>query len=577
MGKMKVISLSEDMAERCREKNVSIEGCREDYLAFLYREKLSAEWFTEYCEREKPLDYGDVIVFCAGEEQDAVQLPLEDVLQCFYLQIVGLVFRRGVLERTGDYNERLHALSDYELLCRLTESVGSCLVIFPGIQEDALVIGREELFTYAYLIRRYSVKLQAKGLLESVLSQMYEIAESAGQLSVLQDYLNQLLASAEAYEQIEAATAPFLIFRGDDTCYGVLRDFADSLAEELRRLGQAVIMAETDAIDYEYLQSHVCKGIVGFQAAALGNDFFKSLHGPKLQFWVDHPAFFRKAFARFGDDCYILCHDSNSVEYIKRYYHQENVIQMPPGGHAVSTVSETESFRERPYDIVFVGSYYPDREELKGELQRDYYEYMLKHSWMNFSQGLETFLSERGVVMDAPDFMDELAALKPVCHKVIRYYKRKVIDTILEAGYEIHVYGDSWEAYDSPYAYRLVCHPEVTVEGSLSEWRKAKIGLNIMSWHKGGMTERVANIMLSGAVCLTDETEYLKEHFVDGEQIACYRLDQLEELPRILSDLLDGGRGAEIARGGREIALREHTWERRARQLLELVNDIWRG
>lgn len=575
MEKIKIISLSEDKAECCREKNVYIEDCKDEYLAFLYQEKLPKEQFMEHCEREHLLAYGEVIVFCAGEKQDAVQLSLEDVLQCFYLQIVGLVFRRDMLERTGSYNERLHALSDYELLCRLTESAGSCLVIFLGIQEDALVIGKEDLFTYAYLIRRYSVKLQTKGMLESVLSQMYQIAESAGQLPILQDYLNQLLTSADAYEQIEAATAPFLIFRGDDTCYGILRDFADSLAEELRRLGQAVILAEADTIDYEYLQNHVCKGIIGFQAAALGNDFFKSLHGPKLQFWVDNPVFYQKGFERLGNDCYILCHDSNYLEYIKKYYHRESVIQMPPGGHVLTDVSEAETFGERPYDIVFVGSYYPDREEVLGELQRDYYEYMLKHSWMSFSQGLWAFLSEQNITMDVPEFMDHLEVLKPVCQKIIRYYKKKVIDTILEAGYEIHVYGDTWDAYDSRYAHRLVHHPEVTVEGSLSEWRKAKIGLNIMSWHKGGMTERVANIMLSGAVCLSDETEYLKEHFVDGEQIVCYRLDQLAELPRKISDLLEGDKGAEIARGGREIALREHTWEQRARQLLELVNEIW--
>ena len=575
MEKIKIISMSEDKAECCREKNVYLEGCMDDYLAFLYQNKLSEARFVEYCEREKPLDYGEVIVFCAGEEQDAMQLSLEDVLQCFYLQIVGLVFRRDLLEQTGGYNERLHALSDYELLCRLAESVGSCLLIFPGIQEDALVIGKEDVFSYAYLIRRYSVKLQAKGMLESVLSQMYQIAESASQLPILQDFLNQLLTSADAYERIEAATAPFLIFRGDDTCYGVLRNFADSLAEELRRLGQAVIMAEADMIDYEYLQNHVCKGIIGFQAVALGNDFFKSLHGPRMQFWVDNPAFFQKGFARLGNDCYILCHDSKSVEYIQKYYHMENVVQMPPGGHALTDASEAEIFGERPYDIVFVGSYYPDREEILEEFPRGYFEYMIEHSWMNFSQGLQAFLSEQNIAMDVSEFMDNLAALKPVCHKVIRYYKKKVIDTILEAGYELHVYGDTWDAYDSPYADRLVRHPEVTVEESLSEWRKAKIGLNIMSWHKGGMTERVANIMLSGAVCLSDETEYLKEHFVDGEQIVCYRLDQLEELPHKISDLLEGEKCAEIARGGYEIALREHTWERRARQLLELVNEIW--
>jgi hypothetical protein len=34
-----------------------------------------------------------------------------------------------------------------------------------------------------------------------------------------------------------------------------------------------------------------------------------------------------------------------------------------------------------------------------------------------------------------------------------------------------------------------------------------------MTWHKAGMTERIANICLSGAVCLSERTEYLDREF----------------------------------------------------------------
>ena len=44
-----------------------------------------------------------------------------------------------------------------------------------------------------------------------------------------------------------------------------------------------------------------------------------------------------------------------------------------------------------------------------------------------------------------------------------------------------------------------------------------KVGLNIMTWHKYGMTERIANICLSGAVCLTDSSEYLRNNFNNNE------------------------------------------------------------
>lgn len=570
MGKIAVLEVTEEYKDDSTRKNQFIIQSEEPYLLIWNGDKEYLNVVLDHMEQEDWLGYGDVIAVCAGPRQDAVQLSMESVLGCFSLEIVGLLFRKAILAKSGSYNTKLTAMTDFELLCRLIDRNGNGLVVFPGVEETEWKVTKEELFTCAYLMRRYLQEFHAWGIMESVLQQMYFVAEQSNLLVVFQEYMNEMISGGYTYQKIAADTAPFLIFRGDETCFGVLRDFADSLADELQKLGQAVLLVEPGKTDYEYLQNHVSKAIIGFQAGAMEKDFFKQLQGPKLQFWFDNPVFYEEHFQSISEECYVLCHDMDYAEYISRHYRIKNVHIMPPAGH-----TQVWQEGERPYDIVYIGKYLPESEvQLEGEY-RQYYDYMLSHPEMTFSDGLQGMLQEMG----KPELMSRskeiFQNLNPLCQRVINYYKKRVIDTILEAGYEIHVYGDSWNNYESPYAHRLIKHSEVSVAESLEEWGRAKIGLNIMSWHKAGMTERIANIMLSGAVCLSDETSYLKEHFMEGEQIVTFRLSELEQLPGKIEMLLKEDNWRRIARGGYGVASNEHTWADRAKQLLDMVEGIW--
>lgn len=571
MDKIAVLEVTEEYKDDSVWKNQFIIHSKEPYLLIWHGEEVYLSEVLNRIEQECWLDYGDVIAVCAGPQQDAVQLSMENILDCFSLEIVGLLFRKDVLTKAGSYNTKLKAMTEFEVLCRLTETHGNCLVVFPGVEETEWRVTKEELYTCAYLMRRYLQELHAWGKTESVLQQMYLVAEQSGLLTAFQEYMDEMISGKEAYQRIAADTAPFLIFRGDATCFGVIQDFADSLAEELQKLGQAVVLVESGKLDYEYIQNHVCKAVIGFQARALENEFFKKLQGPKLQFWFDNPVFYEDHFAAISPDCYVLCHDANYADYICNHYHRRNICVMPPAGHV--QVWQEES--ERPYDIVFIGKYLPESDvQLDGEYKR-YYDYMLSHPELTFDAGLQGMLEEMGRPELVSRSNEIFQNLNPLCQRVINHYKKKVLETILEAGYEIHVYGDSWNDYKSPHAHRLIKHPQVSVAESLEEWRRAKIGLNIMSWHKAGMTERIANIMLSGAVCLSDETSYLKEHFVEGQQIVTFRLSELEELPNKIEMILRDDNWRRIARGGYEMAANEHTWEHRAKQLLDMMEGIW--
>jgi len=88
------------------------------------------------------------------------------------------------------------------------------------------------------------------------------------------------------------------------------------------------------------------------------------------------------------------------------------------------------------------------------------------------------------------------------------------------------------------------------------------------------MTERIANILLSGAVCLTDTTTYLAENFGDGEELCLFSPEHLEKIPGIIDRLLrDEAYRRAIAAAGYRKASEEYTWERRAEAMIRILKN----
>ena len=567
---MDVFELTNEQINDAGLKNEFIMKSREEYVVFVDGSKISSDRIVQLIREEDMLSCDKVLVFCAGEMQDAVQVSLENVMECFALQIAAMVFPKELLCESGNYNYRLQGMTDYELLCRLVKANGTAIFVFPGILEDELNFQTEEAYACAYIVRKYLKELQEWGKMEVVLKSLCMAMSRCGVLEEFKRALNVFLGSEKDYHHVAITTAPIVILRGDSTCFGVLQDFAENLFHVFKQMGKACILAGDGQTDYEYIMNHVNKAIIGFQTKAFRMDFFKNLKGPKFQFWFDNPVVYEFHFADLSDDCTVLCHDANYVDFIRGQFGHENVRLLPPAGRNMP--EEVEG--ERPNDIVFIGKYIPVSGLQLFGLDEELYKYMLENPTITFAEGMQAVLKRNGLSDSARRLGAEFSNISEIYQDVISYYRQKVLETILEAGYKVHVYGDSWDMYQSPNAHGLIRHPEVTVEESIKTWQKAKIGLNVMSWHKAGMTERIANIMLSGAVCLSEETSYLKENFIEDEQIVTFKLDQLQELPGKIEQLLKDDHWRTVAHNGYKVASCEHTWEKRALQLLEIIEDI---
>ena len=537
-------------------------------------------------------DNGTTIFIVSNEKREKSEFVcnVADVFELDPDTIIGISYNSDLIAKVGSINPYFEkdGLELYEFSCRLVMECKNCNIFIVGTDVggnclrdyDLFDIHQKEhlesiAFLYAYTIRSHINNLHKMSIMDSVFMYLCEVMKKKGFFAIFQHTMNSMLTNPKEFERIAIYTAPFVILKGDDTCYGVLRQFADDLAQSLIKLGQSVIIIGESYYDYGRLKEVPLKGIVGFQAKALYNDFFRSLHGPKFQFWFDNPLHFTDIFDESRNDEFVLCQDGNYADYIRKYYHNRNAVHFPPGG---IDVEYSEGYR--PYDIVFLGTCFQDNHEKMDTKQREFYKYMLEHPCLTFEEGImnrcgwsEHDLNDSDVLRK--EFFQTSLELKPACRSVIGFYRNRIISILLDAGLTIHVYGDSWSNSQFSDRSNLIVHESVSPKNCIKELQKAKIGLNIMSWHKAGMTERIANIMMSGAVCVSDETSYLKEHTSDGEEIVLYRLDSIDRVPLIIQELLNNTeRIKRISRRGYEKARREFSWDTRANQLIKLSEDL---
>ena len=416
--------------------------------------------------------------------------------------------------------------------------------------------------------------LKESGRLNDTFLQVLELAKKFGKSADFNSTLNVFMEDTKEYERILENTAPILIFVGTDICAGVLVGFANSLADELVRLGQAVITTNNRYGNYDYIPTEMLmkrnyKAIIGFQAPAMGKKIMQGMKGKRIQFVFDNPAFLGELFEEYSNDIVYLCQDKYYAEYIREYYGFSNAIQFPPGGTVVENLPG-----EKVYDVVFVGNYeiFPEC-PYRDEFEMGYYEYMLGHPDITFDKGLFEYGKMLGVTFTKDDIRLLLRNMKNLCLNILHKDRHTVIETILSGGISLHVFSDNWKMYQGNGSENLIIHPMIFGEEPYRVWAQSKIGLNIMRGHKAGMTERIANIMLCGACCLSDETTYLTEYFNDGEDIVLFNRRELYALPEKIKYLLEHDEERErIAIAGQKRAFEELTWRKRAEELLELLH-----
>ena len=329
---------------------------------------------------------------------------------------------------------------------------------------------------------------------------------------------------------------------------------------------------------------------------------------------ADHPYFYHDRLADLPADYHHISIDRLQEQYFREFYpefHHEGFLPLAgtmleeedceeAGGEQEASqdvsmlvqgeceageqqeASQASSVAEKRYDVIMTGNYTelsffePYINWINDEyaaFYRGIINELIEKPWQTVEQvalahceremGKEPN-SELRIAMSKMIFIDMY---------VRNYWRGKVVRTLVDAGIKVDVVGKGWEKLeDVKHPENLILHPQTDSLTCLEMIRQSKISVNVMPWFKDGAHDRVFNSILNDAVCVSDTSKYLCEELAEGEGVCYYNLENVDELPIKMKDLLqDENRMQDIVSRGRAKVLDMHTWEKRAEQMVEWI------
>lgn len=490
----------------------------------------------------------------------------------------------------GGKNTVLLQKQDYEFLLRAARNY-SIKAIGTGTEKDSYTLQEDTWEAFredCYITGKYQRELLDTGCFNSVIESLLQRAAMLKERGDGIAWLEKMIGRAPEYYTIDDNTQPILIYKTSDIAFNLLNIFAEELARSLISLGQKVEVFDVQKEGTKALTGFIgrrFKAVVGIQSYVFGIRMLDDdilLHdlitGPKYNMILDHPAFMKETFSDAPRDYHLLLHDRNYLAYVDRYF--TNIgrsYYFAPAG-----IMPDELYTgEKIFNISFIGKYYDYRERLRAikgysRINRffaaRYMRIMRKNPNLTAEAAFQKTMDYYGLQVSDEKFCDSFHEFRQASYCIMLYYREKVIRTLLEGGVCIDVFGDTWKK--SPFIghENFIYHPSVHVEDSLKVMQSSRISLNIMSWHKDGFTERAAHALLCHSILLSDKSTYLKESFINGEELVLFDLEKLEELPGLVKELLsDHARLEQIAERGYQKACQKHLWKHRGEKLISII------
>ena len=302
---------------------------------------------------------------------------------------------------------------------------------------------------------------------------------------------------------------------------------------------------------------------------------------PVYNIVVDHPLYYHNHLSNPIKQYHYIGIDRRHIQYVENYYPRVEICGFLPLA-GMELPEHPKTGREIP--VLFTGNYQiPDTfrpyiERIDEEYTR-FYDRIIDEILANPEQTLEESakkfcIQEMGEISDG-DFAEVLEHMNFIDLYVRNIRRGNVIRTLVEAGIPVEAVGNGWENLECKHSQLLKIHPQADTKTCLELMQQAQISLNVMPEFKDGAHDRVFSSILNGAVAVSDRSGYLQEILPEGKGICYYNMKQLEELPALVEELLKHpDRRREIIENGRETVRREHTWRKRAEQLISWIESV---
>ncbi|MCR5526827.1 MAG: glycosyltransferase [Lachnospiraceae bacterium] len=298
---------------------------------------------------------------------------------------------------------------------------------------------------------------------------------------------------------------------------------------------------------------------------------------PIYNFLVDHPRYFTDIYKFDTENIHIIVLDSNHMNFIKRWFpkFKNKVYFLPDGGSPGNAID----YKSRTIDVIYTGSSHNITYENIDFFQDhglNFYQsvisYMINNPSLTTEEAIENFIARNNNLNSDEKYALHFKFSNYVERDVRRYFKLKMMHALDRAGINVHIYGRLWEDDSEPFSSNIHIHKVVSSQECLDLIGNSKISLNCMPWFKNGCSERVFNSMLSGAVSVSDKSDYLIKNYTDGQDIILYELGNENQMAADVKWLLNHPEEAEkISLAGKRKASTNDTWYCRFNSILKLL------
>lgn len=357
-------------------------------------------------------------------------------------------------------------------------------------------------------------------------------------------------------------------------CHNTLNFFVISVEKVLRQHGVQTELIAKISGDIIHQQFDAFIGFNRPEPALQSDDgrfLLDILNIPFFNVIVDPPYYHYRSLKSHAEELHLIFVDKGHVKYCEKYYMPCKSIEM---GYLLGPIGNRISYEERTIDILFTGSC-SNYDVIKADILSDKYPaemqdvflYLVDAGIKNPQKTTEElvlsylYTSTNQIEVDVFNFI--MNRIGTWAEFYLRgYYREKIIRLLVEAGLRITIAGTGWDRIFPECPANLTLLGEIDMLRTADLTANAKILLNVMPWFKDGLHDRIPTAMHNGAVCVTDSSSYIDEHFISNENIVIYRLAELDSLPNKCKYLLDHPKEAgKIAQAGQHKAELEYTWE----------------
>ena len=371
--------------------------------------------------------------------------------------------------------------------------------------------------------------------------------------------------------------------------YGVLHHFTLKLYEALMRNGVECLLLQAERYNPKPFLEKIFSdppdctlSFNGLLPDEEGRFFCDMIQIPHVACLVDSPNQYLALIK--SPKTIITCPDRFSVEFF-RGLNCQNALFMP---HGVERELHGDVKEKKLYDVTMLSSCidYEGIEKKWKAASSSLYHALMDAAEITFSDQETSYVQAFVQAIDKqvgkpggidPRQIDYFSVLDDLENYIRGKDRVELIKGIKEARIDIFgsgIQGTTWKKYLGKQK-NCVIHEAVPFEKAIDVMKGSKILLNSCAWIKNGAHERIFAGIASGALVITNENIYMREHFKADNNIVFYQHGKWSEMNEKVNFYLEHPEKREqVIKKGQEIVKKDHTWDSRAQQLVRDLGPI---